>query len=88
MQFYRIENGQTSSRIYRKLGRPNELLARFSNDREQIIAWTKSEASKDTEEYNRKNDTAYITFSQAAYIPKNEERSFNAGCLFLQQLFT
>lgn len=88
MQSYRKENGQTSSRVYRKLGRLDELLDRFSNDREQMMEWAKNEAAKDTEAYNQKNGTVSISFSKASYIPKNEERSFNVGYLFLQQLCT
>jgi len=88
MQSYRKENGRTSSRVYRRLGRLDELLERFSNDRGQMMAWAKNEAAKDTEEYNRKNGTVSVSFSKAAYIPKNEERSFNIGYLFLQQLCT
>lgn len=88
MQSYRKDNGQTSSRVYRKLGRLDELLDRFSNDREQMMAWAKSEAAKDTQEHNRKSGTVSLSFSKAAYIPKNEERSFNVGYLFLQQLVT
>ena len=88
MQSFRKENGQTSSRIYRKLGRLEELLDRFSHDRDRLMAWAKKEAEKDTEEYNRKNGTVSVTFSRAASIPKEEERSFHAGYLFLQQLCT
>ena len=88
MQSFRKENGQTSSRVYRKLGRLEELLDRFSHDRDQLMAWAKKEAEKDTEEYNRKNGTVSVTFSQAASIPKEEERSFHAGYLVLQQLCT
>jgi len=88
MQSYRKENGQTSSRVYRKLGRLNDLLQQFSNDREQMMLWAKNEAAKDTEDYNRNNAAISVSFSKGAYIPKNEERSFNAGYLFLQQLCT
>lgn len=88
MQSYRKENGQTSSRVYRKLGRLDELLDRFSGNQEEMIAWAKREAAKDTEEFNRKNGMVSVSFSKAAYIPKNEERSFSVGYLFLQQLCT
>lgn len=88
MQSYRKENGQTSSRVYRKLGRLNELLDRFSNDHDQMMAWAKAEAAKDTQEYQRKNGAVCVSFSKTACIPKNEERSFNVGYLFLQQLCT
>ena len=39
MQSFRKENGSTSSRVYRKLGRLDELLARFGNYHDQMMAW-------------------------------------------------
>ena len=88
MYSFRKENGKTSSRVYRKLGRLDELLERFSNDQNQMMAWAKEEAAKDTAEFNQKNGTVSVSFSKAACIPKNEGRSFNVGYLFLQQLCT
>lgn len=88
MYSFRKENGKTSSRVYRKLGRLDELLERFSNDQEQMMAWARAEAAKDTEEFNRKNGTVSVSFSKAACIPKNEGRLFNVGYLFLQQICT
>ena len=79
MQSYRKENGQTSSRVYRRLGRLDELLARFSGNREQMMAWAKQEAAKDTAIYNSKTETVSVSFSQTSYIPKDEERCFTAG---------
>lgn len=88
MQSYRKENGQTSSRVYRKLGRLDELLARFSGSHEQMMAWAKQEAAKDTATHNSKTETVSVPFSQASRIPKDEERCFQVGYLFLQQLCT
>ena len=88
MQSYRKENGKTSSRVYRKLGRLDELLERFSGNHEQMMVWAKQEAAKDTEANNSKKADVFISLSQNAYIPKDEERSFNVGYLFLQQLCT
>lgn len=88
MQSYRKENGQTSSRVYRKLGRLDELLARFSGSHEQMMAWAKQEAAKDTAIYNSKTEMVSVSFSQTSHIPKDEERCFHVGYLFLQQLCT
>ena len=52
------------------------------------MAWAKKEAKKDTDEYNAQYGSVSFSLSQAAYIPKDEERSFNIGYLFLQQLCT
>lgn len=88
MQSYRKDNGGTSSRVYRRLGRLDELLERFGNDYDLMMVWAKKEAVKDTEEYKKKTGTVTVSFSKAAYIPKDEERSFDAGYLFLQSLCT
>lgn len=87
-QSYRKENGKTSSRIYRKLGKLNDLLAEFSGDYDKMMAWAREEARKDTEEYNDKTSKVSVSLSQLAYIPKNQERCFHIGYLFLQKLCT
>jgi len=87
-QSYRKENGKTSSRIYRKLGKLNELLRQFDGDFDAMMTWAKCEAQKDTEEYNAKTSDVSISLSRTAYIPKDEERCFQAGYLFLQKLCT
>ena len=88
MQSYRKENGQTSSRVYRKLGRLDELLARFAGNQDEMMTWAKQEAAKDTSSYNSKTEPVSLSLFQNARIPKDEERSFNVGYLFLQQLCT
>ena len=85
-QSYRKESGKTSSRIYRKLGKFNDLLARFDGDKDKMMAWAKEEAAKDTAAYNKQKEKVSVQFSPAARIPLDEERSFNAGYLFLQKL--
>lgn len=85
-QSYRKENGKTSSRIYRKLGKLNELLRSFDGDFDAMMVWAKSEAEKDTAEYNAQTSDVSVSLSRKAYIPKNEERCFQAGYLFLQKL--
>lgn len=87
-QSYRKENGKTSSRIYKKLGKLNDLVHQFGGDQEKMMAWAKEQARIETENYQSKAGTVSVTFTQSAYIPKNEERSFNVGYLFLQQLCT
>ena len=85
-QSYRKESGKTSSRIYRKLGKFNDLLARFDGDKDKMMAWAKEEAAKDTAAYNKQKEKVSVQFSPAARIPLDEERSFNTGYLFLQKL--
>lgn len=87
-QSYRKENGKTSSRIYRKLGKLNELLRQFDGDFDALMAWAKSEAEKDTAEYNARTGDVSISLSKTAYIQKDEQRCYQTGYLFLQKLCT
>ena len=82
-QSFRKENGKTSSHIYKKLGKMNDLLAQFDNDKERMMEWARNEAKKETELYNQKNGKVSVDFSQGARIMKNEQRLFNVGYLFL-----
>jgi transposase len=83
---YRKENGKTSSSIYKKLGKYNDLLQQFGGDSEKMMAWAKAEAKKETEAFNNKSIPIPISLSQKAVINKDEERCFNIGYLFLQQI--
>ena len=87
-QSYRKENGKTSSRIYKKLGKYNDLLEQFSGDQGKMMAWAKEEEKKETELYKQRNGKVTLELSQAACIPRNEARCFNVGYLFLQVLCT
>ena len=59
---YRKENGKTSSKIYRKLGKLNDLLEQFSGDYDAMIAWAKLEAQKDTDQYNDNTRNISVSF--------------------------
>ena len=87
-QSYRKDNGRTATKIIRKLGKFNDLLEQFSGDRDAMMAWAKHEAEKDTKEYNDRTRNVSISLSRTAYIPKEEERCFQAGYLFLQKICT
>lgn len=51
-----------------------------------MMVWAKSEAEKDTAQYNAKTSGVSVSLSRTVHIPKNEERCFQAGYLFLQKL--
>lgn len=87
-QSFRKADGKSSSRIYKKLGKYNTLLQQFHGDENKLMTWAKSEAVKETALYNERTGKVSVEFSQAACIPINEPRSFHAGYLFLQELFT
>ena len=86
MQSFRKEDGKTSSRVFRKLGKLDALLEQFNGDKDKLMDWAKAEALKDTEIHSQKSAMVTVSLSQSAYIPLDEERSFNVGYLFLQKL--
>ena len=81
-QSFRKEDGKSSSRIYKKLGKFNDLIAQFDGDKDMMLAWAKNEARKETELYNQKNGKVSIDFSQGTRIAPKEQRLFNVGYLF------
>lgn len=85
---FRKENGKSSSRIYKKLGKFNALLEQFGGDEDKLMAWAKEQAAKETVLYKQHTGKINVEFSKAASIPLNEQRSFNVGYLFLQDLCT
>ena len=70
---------RTSSRIYKKLGKYNDLLARFSGNEAEMMVWAKKEAEKETLLYNQRKEKVSVSFSPLARIPLEEERPFNVG---------
>ena len=87
-QSFRKENGKSSSRIYKKLGKYNTLLEQFDGNVDRLMAWAKEQAAKETELYKQHTGKIAVEFSKAATIPRNKQRSFNVGYLFLQDLCT
>ena len=86
MSSYRKNNGKTSSRIFRKLGRLNDLLPQFDNNEEKLLEWARSEAKKDTLSHQQDTAPVLIPFSSDKKIKKNEVLLFNVGYLFLQSI--
>ena len=85
-QSYRKDNGKTSSRIYKKLGKYNTLLEQFSGNEKELMDWAKKEAEKETLAYNQQKEKVSLSLSPLARIPLDEERVFNIGYLFLQKM--
>lgn len=88
LQSYRKENGTTSSRIYKKLGKYNELLSQFEGDEAKLMVWAKSEAEKETKRYEDLTRAITVSFAPLRRIPIDEKRSFNVSYLFLQKICT
>ena len=74
-QSYRKQNGKSSSRIYKKLGKYNELLEQFSGDEKKMMDWAKQEAEKETLLYNQQKERVSVSFSPLARIPLEEVRA-------------
>ena len=85
-QSYRKDNGKTSSRIYKKLGKYNTLLEQFSGNEKELMDQAKKEAEKETLAYNQQKEKVSLSLSPLARIPLDEERIFNIGYLFLQKI--
>lgn len=75
-QSYRKSDGKTSSRIYRKLGKLNDLLEQFSGDEGKMMAWAKAEAAKETALYNQQKKTGFCHFLS------NSSHSIGRGTFF------
>ena len=52
-QSFRKENGKSSSRIYKKLGKYNTLLEQFDGNVDRLMSWAKEQAAKETELYKQ-----------------------------------
>lgn len=74
-QSFRKENGKSSSRIYKKLGKYNVLLEQFNGDDEKLMAWAKSEAAKETKLYNEHTGKVTVEFFSGCLHPY-ERRTF------------
>lgn len=85
-QSYRKDNGKTSSRIYKKLGKYNTLLEQFSGNEKELMDWAKKEAEKETLAYNHQKEKVSLSLFPLTRIPLDEERVFNIGYLFLQKI--
>ncbi len=90
-QLYIIKSFQkgskNTSRIFKKLGTMDELLPKYDNDREKVLAWAKEQARICTEEEKNNTLKVPVEFSQGKQIAMGERVSFNGGYLFLQKIF-
>lgn len=82
-----VRNGKTTSKPYRKLGNVVDLQKSLATDYDGVLAWAKKECLKDTETYKEENEKVILSLSPSKLIRKDEQRTFNSGCLFLNCLF-
>lgn len=83
----RINKHKTTSQIVKKLGSVESLLPKFDNDRDKVISWAKEQAAIMTREENESMMKVAIEVSEAKINTKGETLRFNAGYLFLQQIY-
>ena len=74
-QSFRKENGKSSSRIYKKLGKYNTLLEQFDGNVDRLMAWAKEQAAKETEQNH------LIIYQSAQYAQKK------SLCLITRKLY-
>lgn len=81
-QSYRKDNGKTSSRIYKKLGKFNDLLEQFHGDEQKLLIWAKEQAKIETKLYNQQKGTISV---ESLRLHVFRKRNF---VLFLSVIFS
>lgn len=81
-----VKNGKSTTRTFKKLGSLNSLMASLNTDRDGVIQWAKQQVRIETENYKKDNDHIIVSLSPQSLIPVNQQNSFNAGYLFLQDI--
>lgn len=79
------ENGVHSSKIVEKLGTVAELNKKLNG--QDPIEWAKKYIKELTQKEKEENQEVLIKRSPSKVIPKGEQRSFNGGYLFPQQIY-
>ena len=77
------ENGKHSSRIVEKLGTYDQL----SKLHDDPIAWAKSYIEELNRLEKEQKREVVVKYKQSKRIPMGEQRRFNIGYLFLQQIY-
>lgn len=84
----RINKNKTTSQIVRKLGTMASLLPAHDNDRDKVIAWGREQAALMTKEEKESAMKVAIEVSESILHEKGERFRFNAGYLFLQDIYS
>ena len=79
------ENGVHSSKIVEKLGTVAELSKKLNG--QDPIEWAKEYIKELNRKEKEENLEIIVKYSPAKIIAKDEQRSFNGGYLFLQQIY-
>lgn len=88
LSFYVItdtyNNGKRTSKIVEALGTYDALLEKYNRD---PYEWAKEYIAELNRREKEKTRDVLVKFNQAKVLPSDEQRSFNGGYLFLQQLY-
>jgi transposase len=79
------KNGVRTSKIVEKLGTEAELRKNLNGA--DPYEWAKEYIKKLNEEEKEQTRKILVAYEQSKIIPKNEQRSFNGGYLFLQRIY-
>lgn len=79
------DNGKRTNKVIEKLGSYEELVARAGD--EDPIEWGHNYAKQLTEEEKIQKEEILIPFKPSLTINKDENKLFNGGYLFLQQIY-
>lgn len=79
------ENGKRSTRVVEKLGTVAELQQKLNG--QEPIEWAKSYIEELNKKEKEQTREIIVKYSPSKVISKNQQRSFNGGYLFLQQIY-
>ena len=78
-------NGVSTSKVVEKLGTYDELKEKLNG--EDPIEWAKAYVAELTRKEKEEKREVMVRYSPAKQIEKDEQKSFNGGYLFLQQIY-
>ena len=79
----RISSTKVTTQNVEKLGRMDELMRSMNMSREEVIAW----ANDHVKELNASSSPVLLSLSPSATIAMDEQRTYRAGYLFLQDIY-
>ena len=82
---YRTEDGKSTTKVVEKFGTVEELREKLNG--EDPIEWAKQRVQEMTEQEKELNEDIVWRLNTKLLIPKNEQRSYNGGYLFLQKIY-
>lgn len=81
--------GKSTSKVIRKLGKLADLMQFLNTDRNGVIAWGKEQAALETQAYNQEHfePKVLIPFNPNKQLEYNKKKFFEGGYLFLQDVY-